>query len=170
MNGPAKMFEPIPAGRINGHFDNHSAAAEYVGRPIVPVPSDAPRLIPRHRLGEPSAVWDYRDAAGLLINRVCRWDDGEGAKTILPVAYCEDDVGRQSWQWQQLPAPRPLYGLDRLAVRGQAPVILVEGEKAADAASRLFPDHVAVTSSGGSNAAGKADLSVAQEASSPCSL
>ena len=159
MNELAKMFEPIPAGRINGHFDNHSAAAEYVWRPIVPVPSDAPRLIPRHRLGQPSAVWDYRDAAGLLISRVCRWDDGEGAKTILPLTYCENDVGGQSWQWQQLPSPRPLYGLDRLALHPDAPVIVVEGEKAADAASKLFPDHVAVTSLGGSNAASKADWS-----------
>ncbi len=32
-----------------------------------------------------------------------------------------------------------------------------EGEKAADTAQRIFPDHVAVTSPGGAKAAGKAD-------------
>ena len=81
------------------------------------------------------------------------------AKTIMPLSYCEDDAGRRSWRWLHLPAPRPLYGLDRLALRPDAPVLLVEGEKTADAAAKLFPDHVAVTSSGGSNAAGKADWS-----------
>ena len=82
-----------------------------------------------------------------------------GEKSILPLSYCEDDAGRRSWRWQHLPAPRPLYGLDHLVLRAAAPVLVVEGEKAADAAAKLFPDHVAVTSSGGSNAAGKADWS-----------
>ena len=35
--------------------------------------------------------------------------------------------------------PRPLYGLDRLHTRPEAPVVVVEGEKAADAAERLYP-------------------------------
>ena len=52
-------------------------------------------------------------------------------------------------------APRPLYGLDRIASRPDAPVIVCEGEKAADAAAKIFPDHAAVTSSGGSQAAAK---------------
>ena len=56
-------------------------------------------------------------------------------------------------------APRPLYGLDRLAACLEAAVILCEGEKAADAAAELFPEHVAVTSPGGSKAAGKANWS-----------
>ena len=43
--------------------------------------------------------------------------------------------------------------------RIEAPVLLVEGEKTADAAQELFADLVVVTSPGGSNAAGKADWS-----------
>ena len=80
-----------------------------------------------------------------------------GDKTIRPLSYCEDDTGCRSWRWQQLPVPRPLYGPDRLAANSDAPVLVVEGEKSADAAAKRFLDHVAVTSSGGSNAAGKAD-------------
>jgi hypothetical protein len=38
-------------------------------------------------------------------------------------------------------------------------VLVVEGEKTADAAGKLFPDHVAITSPGGSKAAGTADRS-----------
>ena len=37
--------------------------------------------------------------------------------------------------------------------------VLVEGEKAADAAQRLFPDYVAMSWMGGSNADADADLS-----------
>ena len=70
-----------------------------------------------------------------------------------PPAILLDD----GWQWRALPEPRPLYGLDRLAENPSAPVVVVEGEKAADAASRIFPDSVCVTSPGGSNAAAKCD-------------
>jgi DNA primase len=54
--------------------------------------------------------------------------------------------------------PRPLYNADQLATRPNSPVLVVEGEKAADVAARLFPDHVATTSSAGANAAHKADF------------
>ena len=156
MSEPAGMFGPLPTGHVNGNGAIPSGPA---WRPIVPVPDEAPREIPRHRLGEPSAVWDYRDTAGHLLSRVCRWDRGDGGKMIMPLSYCEDDAGRQHWRWLHLPAPRPLYGLDHLAVLSNATVLVVEGEKTADAAARLFPDHVVVTSSGGANAAGKADWS-----------
>ena len=49
--------------------------------------------------------------------------------------------------------PVPMYGLDRLAARPEATVLLVEGEKTADAAELLFPGCVAITSQGGSNGA-----------------
>jgi putative DNA primase/helicase len=55
------------------------------------------------------------------------------------------------------PAPRPFYGLDRLAARPSAPVLVVEGEKAADAAATLFPEYVTVTWPGGGKAVGKAE-------------
>jgi putative DNA primase/helicase len=50
-----------------------------------------------------------------------------------------------------------LYGLDRLAARLGAPVLICEGEKAADAATVLCPHHVAVTWIGGTAAVGYAD-------------
>ncbi|WP_244273414.1 toprim domain-containing protein [Pseudovibrio sp. POLY-S9] len=42
------------------------------------------------------------------------------------------------------------------------PVVIVEGEKAADAAKQLLLRHVCISSPGGSNAAKKADWSVLQ--------
>src|SRR5271165_6789562 len=49
------------------------------------------------------------------------------------------------------------HGLDRLTARPDAPVILCEGEKSAEAAARIFPDHIAVTSAGGAKAAATSD-------------
>ena len=124
-----------------------------------PAPPDAPQPPARHRQhGEPSARWCYRDADGAVLGYVCRFDlppaeDGSGGgKQVLPLVWTPD-----GWRWRGLPAPRPLYGLDRLAARPDAPVLICEGEKAADAAALLFPEYVATTSPNGANAAGKAD-------------
>ena len=54
------------------------------------------------------------------------------------------------------PAPRPLYGLDRLGANPDALVIVCEGEKSVEAAAQIFPDSVAVTSPNGSQAVAKA--------------
>ncbi|MDL2291301.1 DUF6371 domain-containing protein, partial [Desulfovibrio sp. OttesenSCG-928-F20] len=66
------------------------------------------------------------------------------------------------WAWKALPEPRPLYGLPKLVSMPDAPVLLVEGEKTADAAHGYFPHHAVLTWSGGSNAVGKADFSPLQ--------
>jgi DNA primase len=57
-----------------------------------------------------------------------------------------------------LEPPWPLYGLDRLAARAEAQVIVLEGEKSADAASHLFPDFVAISWMSGANNVAKAEL------------
>ena len=49
------------------------------------------------------------------------------------------------WQWRGFDKPRPLYNLPAVAARPKATVIVVEGEKTADAAGRLFPHAVATT-------------------------
>jgi putative DNA primase/helicase len=59
-----------------------------------------------------------------------------------------------SCEW---PAPRPLYGLPGLSERPEAPVLVVEGEGTADAAAKLFPEHVVISWANGTNAIAKAD-------------
>ena len=59
----------------------------------------------------------------------------------------------ESW-----PPKRPLYGLQELARRPDAAVVVTEGEKACDAARKLLPDVVVVTSPNGSKR-GQADWS-----------
>jgi putative DNA primase/helicase len=61
------------------------------------------------------------------------------------------------WLWKAPPAPRPLYNLDALQQRPNAPVLIVEGEKTADAAAKLFPSAIAITWPSGCKAIDKAD-------------
>jgi hypothetical protein len=125
------------------------------GELVSPVPADAPLPPTQHfNHGEPTATWIYRDACGAELCRILRFDFPDRPKEFCPLTLWRK-ANRLRWCWKALPAPRPLYGLDRLAARPDAPVIVCEGEKAADAAARIFPDHVIVTSSGGSRAAGR---------------
>lgn len=132
--------------------------------PIVPAPSE-PEM--------PSwaqDMWVYRNAEGKPLFARFRYDStnqgGATAKEVRPLTYGRrvwmDKHNRQhdvtGWHWKQPAKPLPLYGLDRLAAHPDAPVLLVEGEKAADAGALLFPDYVAVTS-GGSSSATSADWS-----------
>jgi putative DNA primase/helicase len=148
------MFAPLP-GTVR---PPKPAAPKVPWCPILPVPGDAPPAPSRHRrLGKPSRRWIYRNAVGELLGYVLRFDQPDGGKEILPVTYCENMATRaREWRFKAWPAPRPLYGLDRLAQRPAAPVLVCEGEKAADAAAELLPGHVAVTSPNGAHSAAKA--------------
>jgi putative DNA primase/helicase len=123
---------------------------------ITPVPSSAPPPPAHPKLGKPSASWAYRDAEGGLLGYVLRFDM-PGGKEIRPLTWREGPRGT-AWAWEGFDAPRPLYGLDQLAARPSAPVLIVEGEKAADAARVRLPAFVVITWPGGSKSAGKADF------------
>jgi len=120
---------PAPAG---------SAVAKKKPRtdfvPILPVPDDAPPPPKAHVVrGLPDGVWRYADASGALLGYVYRFATSDGGKEILPLTFCAHAVtGEREWRWVSWPMPRPLYGQDRL--RAGKPVLLVEGEKCADAA------------------------------------
>ncbi|MFT8440051.1 DUF927 domain-containing protein [Acetobacter fabarum] len=132
--------------------------------PVVPAPSE-----PEMPSGA-QAMWVYRNAEGRPLFARFRYDgtnqSGAATKEVRPLTYGRrvwmDKHNRQhdvtGWHWKQPAKPLPLYGLDRLAACPDAPVLLVEGEKAADAGALLFPDYVAVTS-GGSTSATSADWS-----------
>jgi putative DNA primase/helicase len=148
-------FAPIATG------NKKSTTARLPKRSVVrPVPADAPPPPSAHpKLGAPSATWSYRDAAGAVLGHVSRFDAPEG-KQFRPLTLWRNTAGgKLEWRWESWPAKRPLYGLQRLAERLGARVVVCEGEKAADAATRLLPGFVAVTSPNGSKSAGRADWS-----------
>lgn len=152
-------FAPLVAApaRVGGSKPKAVAAA-FV--PVLPVPADAPAPFQAHpSLGAPARTWAYLDAQGRVLGYIHRYNTPDGGKEFRPaVAFRPVGGGPIRWRYESWPAPRPLYGLDRLAARPHAPVVLCEGEKAADAAGMLLPGHVCVTTPGGSKSAGKADL------------
>lgn len=133
---------------------------------IKPIPADAMKRCPvRHREhGAPSKVWIYRDASGQPLMALYRFDlgpdeDGKLKKVFAPLTWCQRSNSETTqWRWQGLPEPRPLLRLEELALRDTIPVVLCEGEKAADAAGELMPDYVATCWPNGSNSWHKADL------------
>jgi hypothetical protein len=135
------------------------AAPKDPWRPILPITSDAPpapTCHPRH--GKPAGCWTYHDSAGGSLGQVWRFDLADSGKEFAPLTFCQNAAtGARAWRFKNWSAPRPLYGLDRLAQRPSAPAVVCEGEKSADAAAELLPDHVAVTSPNGANSAAKAD-------------
>lgn len=146
-------YAPLSAVELVGA----DAPLPVVNEPVlVPPPADAPDM--REALsgligGKPLAgFWVYRDKDGSPLFGFGRVDTDKG-KSIYPIAW-QEGVG---WVLKAWPSQRPLYGLHHLTARHDAPVVVVEGEKAADAAAQIFPKSVVVTSSGGSNAFDKSD-------------
>lgn len=130
------------------------------GQHVSPTPDDAPPLPAEWRgLGCPAAAWVYRDADGAVLRWTLRFTRDDGGKDIRPVTLWRPATGKPlRWRPKAEPGPRPLYGLDRLAARPSATVLLVEGEKAADAAGGHFPTMVAMTWPGGAKGIAKADF------------
>lgn len=112
-----------------------------------------------------SALWVYRDAEGKPLMARFRVKEPNGKKTILPFTYGRrvwtDKAGNRQdktgWHVKEGKIPLPLYGLDHLARHPEWPVLIVEGEKAAEAARLLFTDYVVMTSQGGCNGAYRND-------------
>lgn len=126
-----------------------TAVAEY--KPVMP-PADA--IIPdmKHpQHGDPAHTWVYRNADGDRMFYIARYNTAKG-KEFIPWTWSGTRWTAKGW-----PAPRPLYGLAELTKYPNKPVLIVEGEKAADAAGYLAPAYVVVTWPGGAKAYSKAD-------------
>lgn len=125
--------------------------------PILPVPSSAPK--PTAKQLQCTTLHEYRGADGALLCYVRRVEKPDGSKDFYPLTFGELN-SKLGWHTRAPLEPRPLYRLD---VLGQWPpdarIVLVEGEKSADAAQRIFPDYVCLSWMGGANADEKADLS-----------
>jgi putative DNA primase/helicase len=134
-----------------------AAAAEWTPTPA-PEGTRLPDRIHHHRFGTPSSVWEYRDGTGCLFGAVCRFDLPDGAKQVVPLTWARHALGGTEWRWLSFAKPRPLYGLEILAANPDAGVLIVEGEKAADAARTISPG-VVVTWPGGSKAVRYTDWS-----------
>lgn len=118
------MFDPLPNGRPKVV---PLRAPEW--QIVLPAQEGAPVPPVKHpKLGAPAGWWEYHDGDGRVLGHVCRFDVPGGGKEIRSLVFAEHRKWGRQWRWHGFPKPRPLYGLDRLAVRPHAPVVVTEGE------------------------------------------
>ncbi|MEA1606885.1 DUF927 domain-containing protein [Pseudomonas spirodelae] len=157
-------FLNVTAGSVPVAASSKAKAPEWV--PVLPIPDEVMRKCPpKHRQhGEPAKVWIYKDAEARPLFVLYRFDlgpdeSGTPRKVFAPLTWCKNSSdGAEQWRWQGLSEPRPLLHLDHLAARAADPVVVCEGEKAADAAAELLPHYVATCWPNGSNSLQKADF------------
>lgn len=112
---------------------------------------------------EEKARHAYRDKNGDLLFYVLRLVDKEdpSSKVTPPLTYGHwKGSSYNKWGLGHFTSEnRPLYNLHQLYQSPTKEVLIVEGEKAADAAKEHFPDHICITWSGGCGAVSKTDWS-----------
>jgi putative DNA primase/helicase len=128
---------------------------------VMPVPPDAPPApLYHYQLGRSSIRYVYSDVKGNLCGYVDRWNYDEPVngrlKDFRPLFYSKKD----GWVYNAPSPKKPIYGAEKLAQHPHAKVLIVEGEKACDAAQRLLPDWVCLSWLGGSNTAAVADWGI----------
>lgn len=154
----AKILDDSPANNPTDGKKLHERQRRNI---VVPVPDDAAACPCKHyKYGLPVAMWEYRNEEGKLTGYVARYEPAGERKQIIPWTYAIDAHGKGSWGMGQWPAPRALFGIDDLALRKEAAVLVVEGEKCAVAARKILPQYVCITWPGGAAAWQKSNFKV----------
>lgn len=108
------------------------------------------------------ARYPYKNEKGELLFYVLRLVEktNPNKKITPPLSYGRWELNKPTWSLKGFQDKlRPIYNLDKLYEMPSATVLIVEGEKTADAASKLFKNQniVSVTFSGGAGAVVKTD-------------
>lgn len=104
--------------------------------------------------GRPTKYWIYRNEKKEMVGIIARYQPTSDRKEILP--WVHTDAG---WVKGAMDKPRPLYNLP-LILSSNKPILIVEGEKCAEAAQELFEDYYTVTTwAGGAEAVKHTDFS-----------
>ena len=110
-----------------------------------------------------SLVHEYKNQDNQLLGYAVRIEDtNTKQKQVLPVAYCHNEAKDKSrWQLKGFSdaGTKPIYGLEKIKQHLNKPILIVEGEKTADAAAKLLPDHNVISWMGGAQAVDKVDWS-----------
>jgi len=153
----------ITSGTIIESVTPSEKIAEVIWSDDVPNQENLPNplnvMFPKY--GKPDAFWPYTTADNKINGYVCRFNLPEGKKDVIPYTYkkrTENGTSKSGWYWKGFEVKRPLYNLGELTERKTAIVLMVEGEKTADAAKRLFPQYVVTTWIGGGENVKNADL------------
>ena len=112
----------------------------------------------RRGYGLPKDVHVYRDKHGRPVAAACRYETPKGKDFRPYVLSRQADSKKIIWKIGAPERLRPLYNRDLIEARQDAIIIICEGEKAADAAAKLFPDAVSTTTMNGAKSASKSDF------------
>ena len=104
---------------------------------------------------KPTTIYPYTDEDGALAFYVARYEPPGQGKRIRPWSWAVEEY---QWVMKGWKENVPLYGLVELKARPNAHVMVVEGEKCADAMRAFWPTYVVVTWMGGAGGICKADL------------
>jgi nucleoside-triphosphatase THEP1 len=105
-----------------------------------------------------AATYEYKNRDGELLGYVVRVLDEQGKKQTLPVSYCHNTKTNIDRWWLKGFSDngyKPIYGAEKLGQSPMQRVLIVEGEKVADVATKIFPEHRVISWMGGSEAASK---------------
>lgn len=149
---PARKGLPAPSKKAV-YQSEEKIEREYK---LEPVPDTVPEPMFFHfQFGACSGKWLYLGPSGERLFWVSRHDLKDGSKQFIPWSW-DASVGQivnKAWN------VRPLYGLELLAMNPGKPVMIVEGEKAADAARKFIKKYIVVSWMGGANGFSKTDWS-----------
>lgn len=126
---------------------------------ICPIPADIAPEIPKPWPGKPGPGWAYTNENGQICFYCVRFRLTNGDKTDRHLTYRQYPDGNRRWALRSIPAPRILFNLHKITSTPEKPIMIAEGEKAAEAAEIIFPEYVVTTSPHGAGSASKADWS-----------
>ena len=99
-------------------------------------------------------MWRYNNEHGHALFYICRVDVENGKKMFWPLSF----TNKNEWVKKAYPSPVP-YNLDKISADLSKPILIVEGEKAADAAALKMSAYIVTTWHGGANSWDKTDWS-----------
>jgi putative DNA primase/helicase len=153
-------LKPAPAQAGKGVEDKIAPLRRTEWVPVLPVPTGAGAYPAAHvKRGRPERIWEYHNQNWDLLGVVYRFRTSDGGKEVLPCVFAEHpDTHKCDWRWMQWIEPRPIYLTAPL--RDGFVVLVVEGEKCADAAHAMVGEWYDVVSwPGGGKAVHKVDWS-----------
>lgn len=141
------------------HGLKHGEAAKQLGfvevKPEI-IPATKKFFFEDRILGMPDNVYKYLNSKGEPGLHIAVYRLPDGRKQVKPWQKIKGN-----WVQSHISGPRPLYNLDLLSRYPDKPVLIVEGEKCAEAAQNALGDaYIATTWPGGAEATSKADWGI----------
>lgn len=139
---------------IEEHVASTITATDIETLPHVIVPEFSEEFIGRKAKdrfkGGTLTFYRYYSSKGIPVGCVVRCDKDMNGDKVKSFAQFSYDRIKNRWQSSWSGDGKPLYNLQEITARTDVPVMVVEGEKTAEAAKLLFPEYVVTTSCMGS--------------------